>query len=422
MKKVLVLILALVLTLPVFSTALAEDTVEITVFCAYASEDPHGPYVYEYAEKFMAANPGIKVEVSAVSSNDIYTKVAAMANTDDLPTLVYTSADQAASLYDLGLVEDLKNYLSEETLASFGPGVVDACTINGEMAYYPIDLQPLAVLYRTDRFEEAGLEVPTTWDEFLACAQALTREVDGEEQWGFSMVGTNNSSGQSRFMSYLWSHGFELVKEENGEWVTDMDSEEFLKAFTFWTDMNNVHHVVPTGITEVAYDTAANYFAMEYTSIMMTGSNALGVAYNVNPGLEGKIGSFAIPGDYPGSMMNTEGYMLSSKATEEQKQAAVDFMNYFVTGDPDMSFWKLSGKLPSNEGGLASDYLQGADYAGYLGTLEKGTRDIMTFPGTAALKGLIGDAYSAVFSGEKTNEEAVATMLSELDELMADYN
>lgn len=421
MKKALSWALTLLLVLSMVGFASAEEQVTVTVFCAYSSEDPHGPYVYQYAENFMAENPNIKVEITAVSSNDIYTKIAAMANTDDLPTLIYSSADQAASLMDLGLMSNLLDYLDEETLASFGPGVVEACTIEGEMAYFPIDIQPLAVIYRTDRFEEAGLTPPTTWEEFLSCAQALTDADD--EKYGFSMVGTNNSSGQSRFMSYLWSQGFELIaQEDDGTWVTDMDSPEFLEAFTFWTDMNNVHHVVPPGITEVAYDTAANYLAMEYTSIMMSGSNALGVAYNVNPELSGKLGSFAIPGDYPGSMMNTEGYMVCSKASEEEKLAGIEFMKYFVNGDPDMNFWKLSGKIPANEGGLASDYLQGEDYAGYLATLDKGTRPIMTFPGTAAIKGLIGDAYSAVFSGEKTNEQAVQTLLSETEELLMDYN
>ena len=39
-----------------------------------------------------------------------------------------------------------------------------------------------------------------------------------------------------------------------------------------------------------------------------------------------------------------------------------------------------------------------------------------------ALKQLLGDAYSAVFAGEKTNEEAVESLLYEMDELLQDYN
>lgn len=202
------------------------DKVNLTVMCAYASEDPHGQYVYQYADKFMEENPNVNIEIQAVSSNDIYTKLAAMATSpDDLPTLFFTSADQVPTLYDLGLMEDLKGYLDDETLGAFANGVVDACTYDDTMAFYPIDVQPLAMLYRTDRFEEKGLEVPKTWDEFLECAKALTEDSDGDgevDQWGFSMVGSNNSSGQSRFMSYLWSNGCNLVTDNDGEWVADL--------------------------------------------------------------------------------------------------------------------------------------------------------------------------------------------------------
>lgn len=46
------------------------DKVNLTVMCAYASEDPHGQYVYQYADKFMEENPNVNIEIQAVSSND----------------------------------------------------------------------------------------------------------------------------------------------------------------------------------------------------------------------------------------------------------------------------------------------------------------------------------------------------------------
>jgi len=426
-KKFLALVLGLMMTLSMLSVASAESSpVTISVWCAYAGEDPYGKYVYDYADKFMAANPGIKVEVTAVSSNDIYAKLAATATTpEDLPTLFYTSADQAPGLVDLGLIEDMSKHLSADDLAAFGNGVVDGCQVGGIMAYYPIDLQPLSVLYRIDRFQEAGLTVPKTWDEFLADSKALNKDSDNDgkvDQWGFSMVGSNNSSGQSRFMSYLWSNGLKVVYKDGDQWKTDIGTPEFLKAFTFWTNMNNVEHVVPDGITEITYPTAANYFAMGYTSMMISGGNAMGVTYAAAPDLKGKIGTFPMPGSEPGSMMNTEGYALSANATEEQKKAAVEFCKFYETNDANMGFWQESGKLPSTAKGMAAEYLQGQDYAGFLQTIANGCRPVNDFPGMSALKQLLGDAYSAVFAGEKTNEQAVTDLGTGMTELLDDYN
>lgn len=407
-------------------TALGDEEVTVTVLCAYASEDPHGQYIYEYAEKFMEQYPNITVEVMAISSNDIYTKLAAMATSpDDLPTLFFTSVDQAPSLFDLGLMEDLNGQLDDETLNSFANGIIEACTLDGEMAFYPIDVQPSAVIYRKDRFDEAGLSVPKTWDEFLECAKALTVDSDGDgeiDQWGFSMVGSNNSSGQSRFQSYLWSQGFTLVEQDGGEWTTDIGSDGFLDAFTFWTNMNNVDGVVPTGITEVDYATAANYFAMGYTSMILSGSNAMGVAYANNPDLEGKLGSFPIPGDHPGTMLNAEGYALCSMAGDAEKAAAVEFLKFFSINDPEYKFWQSSGKIPSTVEGQKVDYITGDDYAGYLATIDAGCLDVINFPGMSALKSVLGDAYSAVFSGDKTNEQAVDDLVKEMETLLEEYN
>lgn len=431
LKRNIAMVMASVMALSALPvTAFAEESgekVDLVVMCAYASEDPHGQYVYQYAEDYMAENPNVNIEIQAISSNDIYTKLAAMATSpDDLPTLFFTSVDQAPTLYDLGMMTDMKEYLSEEDLASFQDGIVDACMLDDMMAFYPIDVQPLAILYRTDRFEEAGLEVPTTWDEFVECAKALTADTDGDgevDQWGFSMVGSNNSSGQSRFLSYLWSNGCNVASydEENEEWVVDL-GDNFTELLTRWTDMNNVDGVVPTGITEVDYATAANYFAMGYTSMMLTGSNAIGVAYANNPDLAGKIGSFVIPGGEAGTMLNAEGYAICSFASEEEKAAAVDFLKFFSTHDAELSFWQSSGKIPATIEGAKADYISGADYKGYLDTVANGCIAPVNFAGMSGLKSALGDAYAAVFSGEKTNEEATADLEAALEELMDDYN
>ena len=403
-----------------------DGQISIIMMDSYAAEDPHGQYVYEYAEKFMAENPNVTIEIQAVASNDIYTRLAAMATSpDELPTMFFTSADQIPTLYDLGLTEDLNNYMTDEDKALWTDGVIESGIINGDLTYIPVSLQPTDIIYRIDRFEEAGLEIPTTWDEFIECAKALTKDTDGDgvvDQWGFGMVGSNDSSGQSRFMSYLWSNGYECAYEEDGEWKTDIAATpEFIDVFSKWTSMN-ADGLVPIGITEVNYSTAANYFAMGYTSMFLTGPNALGVAYSSNPDLRGKLGSFKIPGEYSGTMLGAEGYAISSYASDAEKQAAYEFIKFFATADTEYKFWQSSGKIPAVKAGQSVEFITGEDYEGFLQQIADGCRPTLTFPGIAGLKGALGDAYSAVFSGEMTNEQAVDSLVADLAELMEDYN
>ncbi len=401
--------------------------VKLTVLCGYAGEDPHGQYVYSYAEEYMKEHPNVKIEIQAISTNDIYTKLSAMATTpEDLPQIFMTSADAVATLYDLGLTRDLTGLISDDLAGEFANGVLDSCKLDDKIVYFPIAIQPQAIIYRKDRFEEAGLTIPTTWDEFVDCAKALTKDSNGDgevDQWGFGMVGSNNSSGQSRFMSYLWSNGVNCVTGEDGDFSTDLkaDNKTFTDAFAKWTQMNN-DGIVPIGITEVDYPTAANYFAMGYTSMFMTGSNALGVAYANNPDLKGKLGSFKLPGDYPGTMLGTEGYAVSAYATDEEAAASIDYLRFFIEHDDQMMFWQSSGKIPSTVEGQKADYITGDDYAGYLQQIADGCRPTVSFAGISGLKSALGDAYAAVFSKEKTNDQAVADLEKAVNELMEDYN
>ena len=402
------------------------EKVTLTVFDGYAGEDPHGQYIYKYAEEYMAENPNVTIEVQAVSTNDIYTKLSAMAATpDDVPTIFFTSADAVATLHDLGLTADISGLVPEDLKASFANGVVDSCMLGDEMSYFPVAVQPTAVIYRTDRFKEAGLEIPKTWEEFVETAKALTKDTNGDgqmDEWGFDMVGSNNSSGQSRFMAYLWSNGIECVTEDNGTWATDItEDQKFMDAFSRWTNMN-VEGIVPTGITEVDYPTAANYFAMGYASMFLTGPNALGVAYANNPDLKGNLGSFKMPGDYPGTMLGTEGYAVSAHATDAEKEAAIDYLRFFVEHDKDMQFWQSSGKIPATAEGQKAEYVSGEDYAGFLQQIADGCRPTVKFAGVSGLKSALGNAYASVFSNEKTNEEAVKTLISDINELLEDYN
>lgn len=404
----------------------SDGHVTITMMDSCATEDPHGKYVYEYAEKYMAEHPNVTIEIQGVSSNEIMTRLSAMATSpDDLPTIFFTSADQVPTLYDLGLTADLNDLITDEDRAMFVDGALDVALINGEQVYIPIYLQPTGIIYRMDRFEEEGLSVPSNWDEFVECARALTRDTDGDgvvDEWGFDMVGSNDSSGQTRFMNYLWSCGFDVVYEENGEWKTDITADpEFLEVFSRWTDMNE-EGLVPIGITEVNYSTAANYFAMGYADMIVTGPNALGVAYASNPDLQGKLGSFMLVGDAPGSMLGASGYAITSYASDEEKAAAYDFLKYFITNDSDYMFWRLSGKMPVTKEGQNVDFIQGEDYAGFRDQVNSECRPTITFAGINAVKSALGDAYSAVFSGEMTNEEAVNQLVKDIAEVLEDYS
>jgi len=88
-----------------------------------------------------------------------------------------------------GYFEPLEQYINNTDLTpsdwdydDFFPGFMETfCTWpeEGGLVSLPITANSMVLFYRTDLFEEAGLEPPTTWDEYLATAKALNNPDEG---------------------------------------------------------------------------------------------------------------------------------------------------------------------------------------------------------------------------------------------------
>jgi len=92
------------------------------------------------------------------------------------------------------------------------------------------------LLFRKDRFEEAGLAYPDanwTWTEFEHAVKTLTEPSKG--LYGFRLARGKHESYQ--FMSFLWSAGAEFMVQnpETGEWSLEYDSPEAVSALDFYT-------------------------------------------------------------------------------------------------------------------------------------------------------------------------------------------
>jgi len=133
------------------------------------------PTLEKVVADFETANPDVDVElVNAGTGNDQYTAlqnaIAAGSGVPDVGQIEYYALPQFAlgeSLADLGPLG------ATELDGTFTPGPW-AAVKQGEGIYgLPMDSGPMALFYNKDVFEKAGVEVPTTWDEYLEAARAI---------------------------------------------------------------------------------------------------------------------------------------------------------------------------------------------------------------------------------------------------------
>jgi len=133
------------------------------------------PQINDLVKAFEAKYPKVKVKVvNAGSSADEYTKlqnvISAGSGIPDLAQVEYFALPQFALKKSL---VDLTSFGAGAYQDKFIKSVWSAVSMNGGIYGIPQDSGPMAFFYRADLFQKYGLNVPKTWDDFVADAKKL---------------------------------------------------------------------------------------------------------------------------------------------------------------------------------------------------------------------------------------------------------
>ncbi len=203
---------------------------------------------------FTAAS-GIEVELVGVAEDQFNQLLTSAAAAGELPDVIGSiSLAQIRTLAANELVDTeasaaVVDALGEDT---FSARALEMTRDGDEQLGIPSESWVQLLYYRTDLFEAAGLDVPETYEDIMAAAEAL----DSPEVAGF--VGANlpgDTFTQQTFEHIALGNGCQLVDDE-GE-VT-FDSDECVGALQFYGDLLQNYSAV--GAQDV--DTVrASYFA-----------------------------------------------------------------------------------------------------------------------------------------------------------------
>lgn len=175
------------------------------------------------AEEFSKAT-GIDVTVEMINQNDMAARITAAVESGSGADVIQMNANQP-HLFAGGLADH--NALVEELL---GDQVYDwasgAATVDGVARSVPLFNIGNAIAYRTDVFQELGLEPPNTWDEYLEVGRALK---NNNMPVGQTL---GHTFGDAPTFAYplMWSYGGQEV-DESGKVV--INSEGTLEALAF---------------------------------------------------------------------------------------------------------------------------------------------------------------------------------------------
>ncbi len=151
----------------------------------------------------FAAATGHTVEVIPVSEGDLGTRSTAAYAAGDLPDLIYHPLQYALPWVEAGILDgdaatDLIENLGADT---FAPGALAMAATPDGYASVPVDGWTQMIIYRADKFSEAGLEPPTTYANVLAAIEKLHNP---PEMYGFVAA----TKVDEPFMSQVLEHVF----------------------------------------------------------------------------------------------------------------------------------------------------------------------------------------------------------------------
>ncbi|MFI9825373.1 extracellular solute-binding protein [Streptomyces sp. NPDC052013] len=131
-------------------------------------------YWAELVDAYEAGHPGVKIDVSVYSWNDVDRKVKEMVDAGDPPDMAQIGAyaDYAAD----GLLYKADELLSIPVQADFVSQLAEAGRVNGVQYGMPFASSTRVLFYNKELFADAGITPPQTWEELAADAEALKAE------------------------------------------------------------------------------------------------------------------------------------------------------------------------------------------------------------------------------------------------------
>ena len=150
--------------------------VELTLW--HMEQPPHRvARVQELIDAFNASHPDIVVHQEAQNWGEVYAKTPAALAAGQGPDLMFVTPDFAPILGSVIKLNDLSGFVAElDAKHDFVDSTVAPFTYGGGVWAVPLYNMAHSLWYRKSVFADAGVSVPTTWDEWKTVTETLSKD------------------------------------------------------------------------------------------------------------------------------------------------------------------------------------------------------------------------------------------------------
>ncbi|MEN2738452.1 sugar ABC transporter substrate-binding protein [Microbacterium sp. X-17] len=306
------------------------------------------------ADAFMKQYPNVKVTVvNAGTAKDEYAKlqnaISAGSGAPDVAQIEYYALQQF-SLSDSLL--DLTQYGMNDLKDKYTASTWGAVNMNGALVGLPQDSGPMVMLYNKDIFDQFGLPVPTTWDQYVADAQKL-HAADATKYI------TNDAGDPGYANPMIWQAGGRPYKTDGTKVTIDLQD----KGTKQWADMWNkmLEPGLLSGIPTWSDDWWKGLSNGTLATII-TGAWMPGILESTVKDGAGKWRVAPIP-SYDGSATTSENGGSAQSVIKQTKNPALAaaFLRWLNSSDDSIGVFLQAGGFPSTTAQLNNpDFLNAA--------------------------------------------------------------
>ncbi|MEP0961138.1 MAG: sugar ABC transporter substrate-binding protein [Roseobacter sp.] len=257
---------------------------------------------------------GVSFQIDYLNENDRRAKSRADASTIGKYNVYYVDEANLAQFASAGWIAPLlEHYPADYNFDDFDSGRRTTATFDGKVWFAPITGGGDLMVYRTDIFEAAGVEPPTTLDELMAVVDAVHDPENGI--YGFALRGQRGSGANVwRWMPYFRGFGGEWF---NADGSPAFNSEAAVKATETYLKL---FEYSPPGTRTGSWDESTGAFNSGQVALIVESAPLGGMSLNPdNSNVADKVAFGTPPAPLTGGGY-AHGFAVGTKANETHAQ------------------------------------------------------------------------------------------------------
>ena len=398
----------------------------IVAGCGAASEDVtvidfwglgvEGEVVKQLVPAFEREHPEIRVRVQQIPWTAAHEKLLTAyvgEATPDLCQLGNTWVPEFAVLNALVPLDSLVRASEVVDRSDYFEGIWETNVVGASTYGIPWYVDTRLLFYRSDMLRQAGYDrMPGTWSEWLDAMQEI-KEIAGEDGYAILLP---TDEWQHPVMFGLQT-GATLLTEDGLH--ADFSSPEFKEAFEFYVSLYETGVAPLVSRTQVS--NVYQEFARGYMSMYITGPWNIGEFGRHVPA---EFADDWMTAPMPGPAGDTTGVSLAGGASmviferSKKKDAAWKFVEFMSRPEQQIRFYEITGNLPPRYSAWEDSALAQNVYAEAFYEQLQRVEPLPRVPEWERIADKVWVYAEAAVLGRMTNEEALAALDQEVDEIL----